>query len=202
MNSLRFLNVSNCNLNELQISEQTPRLSCLIAHNNHIKTFTLASNVPQLSILDISNNPLTSLPQRLASAKNSLETLDLSGLPIDLNSIKFLYNFNKLVNVSLKNTEIDKLFPSEVEAGWQAVKALFSDFQVPFNHVKVLLLGNTNIGKSNLLYYWKNNQHNANSSNLSTHGIDYQQIKKLIKATDKQPITWVHCKLSPSCRLV
>ncbi|MDF7817719.1 SIR2 family protein [Runella sp. MFBS21] len=161
----------------------------MIAQNNHIKTFTFDSAVPQLSILDISNNPLTSLPQRLASAKNSLEALDLSRLPIGLNEIKFFKNFEILYEVNLTNTSIDRDYPSEVKVGWRAVKTLFNNLQVPFNHVKVLLLGNTNIGKSNLLYYWKNNKHNANSSNLSTHGIDYQQIKKLIKDTDKQPIT-------------
>lgn len=189
LNSLRFLNVSNGNLNELRIPKQAQRLACLLAQNNHLKIFTLASTLPQLSILDLSNNPLSSLPERLSSAKNSLESLDLSGLPINLDSVKLLNDFNKLEKVELKNTEIDKLFPSEVEAGWIAVKALFSDFQVPFNHVKVLLLGNTNIGKSNLLYYWKNNQHNPNSSNPSTHGIEYQPITNLLKDTNNQPIT-------------
>lgn len=187
--TLRFIKVNKCGLKKLNLPRQLHKLECLMVSKNRIDTFILTSDVPNLSILDVSNNPLSSLPIGLASARKSLESIDLSGLPIGLEGIKFLKDFQILQEVNLSNTDIDKEYPSEVKAGWRAVKTLFNNLQVPFNHVKVLLLGNTNIGKSNLLYYWENNKHNANSSNPSTHGIEYQLITNLLKDTNKKPIT-------------
>lgn len=178
---LTLLDISNNPLISIQSFKDLNSLEYLNLSNNLLSNFDIRAKSPKLSILDLSGNIiLNRLSTQLLSAKESLESVNLSHTEIDREELQIFADFKNLKRVDLDNTTFEKKYPELTALGWEAIKTLFSNEQIEFLHVKVLLLGNTNIGKSNLLYYWENRGHDIEASK-STHGIVYKEISNLFK---------------------
>lgn len=163
---------------------------------NNISSLSFLNKLEKLKNLDIKSNPISDIS--ILSKLKNLEYLRIKRTKVsDISSLKYL---DKLKNVNLQENEISDItdllksksiksvdlkgnkkieidFPKEVlDAGWEAIKQYSekSKENIAFKNVKVLLLGNPNIGKSNLLEFLETNE--IPKKNDSTHGVKYKQI--------------------------
>ena len=174
LKKISFLDVSYNLISDISVLSDLKELSILILWQNNLNDITALSNLIKLETLNLGENHLTDISS-LINLKN-LEDINLENNQIS--DITTLLKIDRLENVMLtgnKKIEID--FPSEVlNADWKAVKFYSENSKksVPFKNVKVLLLGNPNIGKSNLLEYLETNK--APILNELTHGVVYKKI--------------------------
>lgn len=183
-------------ITEIKNLENLKQLSALYLFNNHITEIKNLEKLNHLSILSLSNNKIIELKNleelnhlsrlylsgnEIKDIKNleklkKLSTLDLSNNQIS--DITDLLKMSSLKTVNIKhNVKIEIDYPKEVlEAGWEAVKQFSeqSKEKIIFRNVKVLLLGNPNIGKSNLLEYLETGEKPILES--STYGVQYKKI--------------------------
>jgi small GTP-binding protein len=162
--SLRLLDLSSNKIRDISNLGKLTFLQLLRLSNNEISDIGVLKGLPQLQSLDISNNKIN-----------------------DLNP---LLNLNNLAEVKLNGTPVHALVPPEVsKAGWLAIKdRLKSELKneiVAFKEVKILILGNTNVGKSNLLEFLSSG--NVPADNTTTHGIQYRIVE------DQTKETHLHC---------
>ncbi|HLO45181.1 MAG TPA: SIR2 family protein [Leadbetterella sp.] len=172
--ALKYINLNSNKILWIITNNSTKNLEYLYISYNLLETLILDGNFNKLNILDISNNPNLNFIYFLSSLK-SLEFLDLSFTKIKLSDLKRLRDYEKLQQVLLKETIIEEKYPEDVKEGWLAVKRLLADKTVPFNHFKILMLGNTHVGKTDLVYYLKNNK--QREDNNSTHGLEYHKLQ-------------------------
>lgn len=172
--ALKYINLNSNRILWITINNSTKNLEYLYISINLLESFILDGKFNKLNTLDVSNNPNFSFIHT-SSPLNSLESIDLSFTKIQLTDLKRLRDFEKLQQVILKKTLIEEKYPEDVKEGWSAVKRLLADKIVPFNHFKILMLGNTNVGKTDLVYYLKNNK--QREENNSTHGLEYHKLQ-------------------------
>ncbi|MEN2488483.1 leucine-rich repeat domain-containing protein [Flavobacterium sp. B11] len=174
LNKLSFLDLSYNQIYDISVISNFSQLIELILWGNIIDDISSLRELNNLKILNLGSNHINDI-----SYLKSLKNLKEINLEYNLISdITTLLKINSLENVLLNgNKKIAVDFPAEVlNADWQAVK-LYSENStknVPFKNVKILLLGNPNIGKSNLLEYLETNE--IPQKNELTHGIVYKKI--------------------------
>lgn len=174
LKKISFLDVSYNLISDISVLSNLKELSILILWQNNLNDITVLRNLIKLEILNLGENHLTDI-SCLIDLKY-LKEINLENNQIS--DITTLLKIDSLKNVILtgnKKIEID--FPSEVlNADWQAVKFYSENSKknIPFKNVKILLLGNPNIGKSNLLEYLETNQ--IPQRNELTHGVVYKKI--------------------------
>lgn len=171
---LKHLNLTHNKISDISYLSELNSLEKLWLQDNVINDISALKKLSQLQILDLSINEISDI--------SSLENLNkINDLKINNNLVRditYILKNKSLKRVDLianKNLEID--FPKEVlDAGWEAIKQYSekSKENIAFKNVKVLLLGNPNIGKSNLLEYLETNE--IPKKNDSTHGVKYKQI--------------------------
>lgn len=160
--------------NQISVLTYLKELHTIDLSKNKISDISVLKELKELTTLELSNNKISDISYIIYL--NKIEQIDFQYNDVfditDLLKIESL----KIVNLTgNKKVEID--YPKEVlDAGWEAIKQFSekSKEKVPFKNVKVLLLGNPNIGKSNLLEFLETNA--IPSKNDSTHGVIYKSV--------------------------
>ena len=161
-------------INDISFLKYLPLLTKLDLENNQILDINILKDLNQLSELNLKDNKITDI-----SALKDLKQLSkLNLINNQISDITDILNIETLKEVKLRgNEKIEIDYPlSVIEAGWEAIKQYSenSEQNVSFKNVKVLLLGNPNIGKSNLLEYFESNK--KPFLNDSTHGVRYKMV--------------------------
>ncbi|MDV3662437.1 hypothetical protein CMU70_18555 [Elizabethkingia anophelis] len=163
LEKLEYLNLSNNNLESLIGLKKFKNLRHVHLNNNFISKTEPLDDLIHLSELNLSNNKIEDV-SFLKNLKN-IKTLDLHH-----NNIKKLYPIISIIErIGIKETkwEIDTLNIAQnplvepamtfVELGTQSVVSILRDIELYGGYVnkdlKVILIGNSEVGKSTLLKY-------------------------------------------------
>ena len=185
LTSLTELNLSSNQIQDIEALSSLALLTQLSLSNNQIQDIEALSSLTSLTELFLSNNQIKHI--EALSSLTSLTTLYLSYNQIQdieaLSSLTLLTKlylfYNPIENVpeTILNSSAQEIVRWLQENEKRGSKVLLKD-------VKILLLGNTNIGKSNLLHLWKQRYDKKNNINSypeqsdSTHGLVYEELKK------------------------
>ncbi|WP_420573448.1 leucine-rich repeat domain-containing protein [Kordia sp.] len=191
LTSLKYLSLSGCNLKKLDFLENLTQLIGLYISNNLIKDITILSKLTLLRTLKVDFNLLTNID--VLNNLISLRNLNLSNNQIiEIGTIAKLKRLNKLQisNNPIKNVPETVLNSSaqEIVRWLQENEKITQEEKRPLKDVKVLLLGNTYIGKSNLLFLWQqrygkiSKRRKYPKKSNSTHGLVYEEMRKTKKA--------------------
>lgn len=160
---LDWLSIAKNNLNEIDVLSEAKLLTTLYLEENQIVDISVLANLTSLEELYISDNLVKDISV-LATIK-SLEKLNVSSNPIN--------NIPETILKSSAQEIIRWLQENEI-----------TEQKVLLNDVKVLLLGNTNVGKSNLLFLWEQRYKKSRikrkypKNSISTHGLVYREFSK------------------------
>lgn len=172
--NLQDLNLSSNSIQNIDILKQLKHLKIIDLSNNNLDEVISFENQDLLTNLNLSNNRISSIEK--LRKNRSLKILDLSKNIISDISPILVHKYLEKVNLH-NNPKVEIDFPAEIlNSGWSAVK-LFSEKskeKIVFKNVKVLLLGNPNIGKTTLLKYLETNK--IVSDENYTHGVEYKNI--------------------------
>ncbi|TAE86412.1 MAG: TIR domain-containing protein [Bacteroidetes bacterium] len=186
LTALQSLHLSVNQITQIENLETLTALETLSLGHNKITQIENLDRLAVLKDLYLHDNQISQI-ENLATL-TSLQLIDLNGNQIaEIKDLDTLVQFENLEYVELKNNPIANVPLDTIDAGWQAIKKYWinKNALVEFKHLKCLLLGNTNVGKSWLLHYLDTNELPIDID--STHGIRYQQLQHLIKGTT------VHC---------
>lgn len=200
LTNLTFLNLSTNQIENLEPISRLVNITELYLSENKISSIYHLIDYEELVHLFIGQNNITDIRPLLKLSK--LELLYLNDN--EISNIKPLAGLSKLKFLSIKKNKLEtsrtllpllklplletvniddnpvmKSLPAEeVMVGWVALKkyllSMKTDSLIGIKEVKLLLLGNSNVGKSTLLHYLLHNTINPNIS--PTHGIKYYQL--------------------------
>lgn len=170
LRELSSLNVSNNRIIELGNIQNLKNLTKLHINNNNITQFPPIANLHYLIEINLSNNLLTSV-SFLKNAKQ-LRTIDIHSNKIkDLSPIRSLIEKLdikdskwELNTISVLNNPLDNPKTSVIRGGKKSVLAYFNKSEAeikinlkPFKNqdIKLILVGNSNAGKSTLIKWLK-----------------------------------------------
>lgn len=182
--NLERLNVSNNQLSNATVLKGFKKLQLINVSSNHITTLDfIDENSINIKSLIINNNNIVTV-NNLSHLKN-LQIIDISYN--DVNDIKSLLYLPNLRNVYIDGNPVCEGIPLEVlAAGWSAIRdRLLTKELVLLKEAKVLFLGNPNVGKSDLLYYLRNNTPPV--EHKSTHGLVYEYLDDIVEGSK------IHC---------
>ncbi len=184
----QLTNLTQLHLYENQITEipesigQLTNLTDLYLSSNQITEIPESiAQLTNLTHLELWNNQITEIPESIAQLTN-LTQLDLSYNQITeiSESIAQLTNLKRLV---LEDNPIQNVPPEIIRNGWgeetyedgepQIIFAFLKSIQNPkrpLNELKVLLVGQGDVGKTSLIKRLRDNSFNANER--KTHGIE------------------------------
>jgi internalin A len=181
--NLEYVNISNNVINHIYGLDNLKSLKTLHANNNYIKEIKIADELPQLQELFLSNNCLQDV--NFLNHCPNITTIDLHS-----NSLKDLQNIRVLIQklhiedskwalgtISVAQNKSLRLPPLDIVSnGMDAVMDYFNrrereqDLDLPLitnNDIKVILVGNSGVGKSTLAEWLSTGVTNLNQ--LSTH---------------------------------
>ncbi|MDB9427292.1 COR domain-containing protein [Microcystis aeruginosa CS-564/01] len=185
LTSLQVLNLNNNQISEIpEALAHLTSLQVLNLNNNQIREIPEAlAQLTSLQHLNLSNNQIREIPEVLAHL-TSLQELNLNNNQIREipEALTHLVNLKRLV---LKNNPITNVPPEIIRQGWGEEilddgnpQAIFSYLKYkgekrPLNELKVLLVGEGDVGKTSLL---KRLLHNTfNSGEPKTPGINIEK---------------------------
>jgi internalin A len=184
LTSLQFLDLTNNQISEIpEALTYLTSLQFLDLTNNQIREIPEAlAHITSLQILDLSDNQIREIPEALAQL-TSLQYLYLYNNQIREipEALTHLVNLKRLV---LENNPITNVPPEIIRQGWGKTiwddgnpQAIFSYLKNkakrPLNELKVLLVGEGDVGKTSLL---KRLLHNTfNSGEPKTPGINLEK---------------------------
>jgi internalin A len=185
LTSLQRLNLYNNQISEIpEALAHLTSLQVLNLNNNQIREIPEAlAQLTSLQHLNLSNNQISEIPEALAHL-TSLQGLDLRNNQIREipEALAHLVNLKRLV---LKNNPITNVPPEIIRQGWGEIisdngnpQAIFSYLKDkgkkrPLNELKVLLVGEGDVGKTSLL---KRLLHDTfNSEEPKTPGINIEK---------------------------
>ncbi len=205
---LRTLNLSANEFSNLEMINNLSSLIELDLSDNVIIDLKGIGRCSNLQRLSLKGN-------EISNTENIAELINLNSLDLSFNKITLLdglKDLNRLTNLVLTTNQISDVNPilniqnlrdvdlfdnpilddmpdEEIKVGWKAIKAyiLDGDKKVLLKEVKLLLLGNPNVGKSNFLEFLETGKVPIIIDPKGTHGIKYKIIDNLIKGTR------VHC---------
>ncbi|PTX61655.1 Leucine-rich repeat (LRR) protein [Kordia periserrulae] len=211
LTSLTELSLSNNQIQDIKSLSELTSLKELSLSSNQIQDIESLSGLISLKKLDISYNQIQdikafsglTLLKYLYISFNQIQDLKaLSGLTslkklyLDNNQIQdleALSGLTSLTSLYLSNNPIKNIPETILNSSAQEIvrwlqlnenaKAT-NEEKVLLHDIKVLLLGNTNIGKSNLLSYWEQWYKDRKITNLypinseTTHGLVYKELQK------------------------
>lgn len=176
---LKKLNISrNKQLRAIQFQGGCPTLLHLDLSDNQLQSLSLPSGFQQLRYLYLNDNELNSL--EFGRALPALKTLHLRNNQLD-KLPAFILGSTALEAVYMhgnpwKEIPAEFIDGEERKSSWEKVRGylkplvnLKEDEIVENDEVKLVLLGNSTVGKSSLIKYLRTGQYNKNEP--STHGI-------------------------------
>jgi len=185
LTSLQLLDLSNNQISEIPkaLAQLTPLQVLYLSHNQIREIPEALTQLTSLQILGLTNNQIREIPKALAQL-TSLQVLYLSNNQIREipEALAHLVNLKRLV---LENNPITNVPPEIIRQGWgkkmlddgnpQAIFSYLKDKgkKRPLNELKVLLVGEGDVGKTSLL---KRLLHNTfNSGEPKTPGINIEK---------------------------
>jgi len=200
LKKLKILYILDCSIDDAMELEKNISLESVLISMNQISNISWVNKLTALTNLHLDDNNISSISDlevllninNLILDYNKIE--DISALS-KLGSLKHLsIKGNKVIDVSplfglenlisvdlLHNPILDGIPEEVINVGWSAIKdrLLNENHLLIFNEVKVLLLGNPNVGKSNLLAYLETSK--VPKTNDPTHGIQYKILQNVTK---------------------
>ncbi len=190
LSSLKKLSILNLSNNEIETFANLSTLSNLTKlylNNNAINYFPNINKFPILKELYLSNNQIRDI-KFLSAATKTIQTIDLHSNQItDLTPIKDLISRIDIKDSKWENKTISiarnplSIPPAEVVAkGKENVLSYFSQLEAenkiqikPFENadIKLIMVGNSNVGKSTFVYWLKTN--NVDKNIATTHWLDF-----------------------------
>ncbi|HMK26359.1 MAG TPA: COR domain-containing protein [Chitinophagaceae bacterium] len=175
LSNLTILNASNNAISSVGQINRLTKLTRLYLNNNNISKLPLISNLTTLKEIYLSNNKLSTVS--FLENLNAIKTIDLHSNKIeDLSPIKDLISKLNIKDskwetntISIFNNPLVIPTPSVVSKGKRGVLAYFRKLEAeqkidlkPFKNkdIKLILVGNSNAGKSTLIYWLKNSKIN------------------------------------------
>lgn len=199
INNLFSLLLDGNTLQNFDVLQEFPNLIGLGLRGTGLRNVSIIQKLVNLEDLSLDDNEITTISDNLVGLK-SLKTITISNNKLEevngfaeltalekinlkfnrVKDVRPLFTLPKLQDVLLDGNPALEDIPEEVKkVGWIAIKdRLIRGNLTVFNEVKILLLGNTNVGKSNLLEYLTTNKQPTGED--STHGISYQRLVKTI----------------------
>lgn len=180
LSSLETVDLSFNPLGDLHFSTQLPQLENFFAYRSELKSFISEVDFPNLQALELRNSSLSEIDLQHCPR---LEQLNLEGLKLREFPADLVHKLPPTCDLTLKGNPIKKI-PREVfdkdEHVWEDVRNYFlaieKDGEVANNEVKVILIGNGNVGKTQIaqrLAFPKT--FTFNPEHDSTHGISLFQ---------------------------
>ncbi len=166
LTNLNTLYLSNNKIADILFLSSLTNLNTLYLSNNKIADVLFLSSLTKLNTLSLSNNQITDI--RFLSSLTNLNSLDLSKnrvrditpiLPLIEKGIAIsLKQYDLYQKINLYDNPITSPPMHIVRQGNEAIVAWFENKKVsklkPFREAKVILLGEPDAGKSNLLNYF------------------------------------------------
>lgn len=187
--SLKYLILSDNELDEISRNiEHLPSLRYLNISNNKLKSIPGSIiNLKSLVELKISDNELLEVPDTIINLK-TLERLDLSNNHL----ISLPKNIINIKNVSLDGNPLEDPPMEIVKEGNNAINQYFEEIEkgerIPLNEVKIVLVGNGEAGKTNLIRKFFNEP--FIESHDATDGISIRDDKYTIQNKDIKVHFW------------
>ena len=192
LKNLTELNLFNNQIQDITPIEHLRNLTELHLYNNQIQDITPIEHLKELEKLYLSYNQIQDITP-IKHLKN-LTVLHLSGNQIqDITPIEHL---KKLTQLILSKNPIKNIPTNILNSSAQEIIRWLNENQKqpehkkqPLKDIKVLLLGNTNIGKSNLLFLWQQQYKKLDGRKKypedsdSTHGLVYEVFSKTKDST-------------------
>ncbi|MDR6525321.1 GTPase SAR1 family protein [Chryseobacterium rhizosphaerae] len=191
------LNLSNNEIQTAQPLADLINLKYLHINNNQIKYFPKITCFPKLTILYLSNNRIDNLDFLVGESVLSLVDLHANQIT-DLSPIIELISRLDIVDSQWENSTISiannplSIPPAEVVSkGKSNVLAYFTQLEAEKNiqlnpylnsDIKLILVGNSNVGKSTFVGWLKTNKVDKNLA--TTHWLDFGIWKTSIKGKD------------------
>ncbi|MBC8754982.1 leucine-rich repeat domain-containing protein [Kordia sp. YSTF-M3] len=183
LSSLEDLHLSSNNIHDYSAISKLTSLNTLFIFKGQITNINFLSDFTSLKILYLADNNIKDID--VLSKLTSLTQLYLSSNQIS--DISVLSKLTLLKALKLSENPIKNLPETILKSSAQEIVRWLQENEkrggkVLLKDVKVLLLGNTNIGKSNLLHLWQQRystekekkQYPLNSD--STHGLVYEEL--------------------------
>ncbi len=186
--SLQTLNLQDNQIDQIKGLENLKSLHTLDLSGNQIRQISGLEELKSLKILNLSNNLIEQIDE--INTLISLTEIILSENKIeDLDSLLPFTNFkypDKYFDIS-NNPVMEKIPPEVVTSGWPVISDWLLARQKPapfirIAEVKLLLLGNTNVGKSNLQHYFETGS--SAFEGETTHGIRYKILSNLVEGVN------------------
>lgn len=194
--SLEYLNLNDNQIEQFSIQlNGLDNLQELFLNNNHLSKFHIVtSELSNLRTLDLSNNKLTKLElnfehfislERLYTRNNKLQNLSVGvGKLTNLQRLDLSNNYFKTLTPSLGslenlrqlylsnnplNTEVLAAYSASIEDLKAYLRTQDKDMLAPSNEVRVVIVGEGEVGKTCLMDSLANKQFQTNKT---THGIE------------------------------
>ena len=211
-----LLDLNECAVRQLDLPSGLSQLRKLdVSRNKSLENISFADGCPALVELDLSENKLSALTlptgftalQYLYLNDNELKRLQFRAAPAELRTLHLRNNqLNDLPHNFLKLKKLDMLYmhgnpweqipPDHISEGeWDSsldsvrnyLQSLKDDNAVPNDEVKLVLLGNSTVGKSSLVRFLVHGKFDKDIS--STHGI-HNEIWEKPRGADYKVNIW------------
>ncbi len=197
LGNLTTLSLDNCEISKIENLEKLPKLDFLYLSHNKIEQVENLSELDTLSIVNLGYNNISEIKNVEGESLNYLEQLHLNNNGLTVNSISenkpffdFLRKRNTNFQLYIDNNpfldEIKSLKKSDYPAGENQYSTFLKDepiitykektVEINLPH-KLVLLGNSNAGKSSLVDFLRRGKLQDGSPKKSTEVLDIAEWK-------------------------
>jgi small GTP-binding protein len=173
---LKILFLNDNNITNIPNSlNNLANIKTLSLNNNNIHTIPDSlDNLSNLKLLSLNNNNINTIPNSLANLNNlkvlSLNNNNINTIPnslANLNNLEYLFLGNNPILKNINNSEYNQL---DAQQQIKYLLKIQSNSSRPLNELKVLVVGDENVGKTKIIERWVNDTYDDTRS--KTTGID------------------------------